>query len=324
MTEPAHGRLSRRLRRILVLLPYAVRHPGVTIDELSQRFGVDKRDLIDDLNLVFLCGLPGYGPGDLIEVTVEQDRVYVDMADYFASPLRITPAEALALYAAGAAIAALPDMDAADALRRGLEKLGRALLNGDERQASGIQVELEGGQVEHLKPLQRALNEGKQIRLEYFSASRGELTERTVDPWGLVAALGRWYVVGWDHLSNDERMFRTDRIKRAEVKDSSATVPEDFDPAKYKRAWRESSDEDIVSFEIAPEVTRWFEDYYPVRKAEPLSDGWRRVELAYGGERWISALLLRLGEDVRAVRPESALDSARELASAIAARHHPA
>jgi proteasome accessory factor C len=321
VTEVAQGRLGRRLRRILLLLPYAIRHPGVSVDELSQRFGVDTHDLIEDLNLVFLCGLPGYGPGDLIDVSVEEDRVYVTMADYFSSPLRITPPEALALYAGGAAVAALPDMQAADALHRALDKLGRALSDRGDGRAGAVQVELEPGSPDHLRPLQHALANRKQVHLEYFSASRGAITERVVDPWGLVAALGRWYLIAWDHLSRDERMFRTDRIKRAEVIDQSASIPEEFEPARYKRAWLERGDERIISFEISPETSRWFEDYYPVKKSEALPDGWRRVELATGGDRWASALLLRLGRDVRSVDPPDVMDSARALAQAIAARH---
>ena len=212
MTEEAYGRLGRRLRRILLMLPYAIKHPGVSVDELSRKFGVEKRDLLEDLNLVYMCGLPGYGPGDLIDVSFEDDRVYVRMADYFSAPLRLSPAEALSLYAGGAALASLPDMTDADALRSALEKLGRAL-GADGDRSADVTVHLEEGASEHLGVIQEALRKGKRIHLEYLSASRGVLTERDVDPWGLIAALGYWYIVGLDHDSGEERMFRTDRIK---------------------------------------------------------------------------------------------------------------
>ena len=84
---------------------------------LRRSSGCPKRDLIEDLNLLFMCGLPGYGPGDLIDVSYEEDRVYVRMADYFVAPLRLTPAEAIALYAGSAALAALPEMAEADVFR---------------------------------------------------------------------------------------------------------------------------------------------------------------------------------------------------------------
>ena len=322
MSEPAEGRLSRRLRRILLLLPYAIRHPGVGVDELAKKFGIRKNDLIDDLNLVFLCGLPGYGPGDLIEATIDEDRVYVRMADYFGAPLRLTPAEALALYAGGGALSTLPGMEEADSLRAALDKLGRALGLGDgSGEGPGIAVQLDTAPAQHLERLQTALSERKQVELDYLSAARGELGTRTVDPWGLIAAMGRWYLVARDHASDEERMFRADRIKRVEVLDADAEIPDDFEPQRYRGAFVDRTDEETVTFEISPSAAKWFEDYYPVREARDLEDGWREVVLATSSERWPALLALRLGNDVRAIKPDAVLDTARSLARAIAARH---
>jgi proteasome accessory factor C len=83
------------------MLPWVIANPGATVDEVCERFGYSQKDLIADLDLVFVCGLPGYGPGDLMVAYVEDDEVVVDMADYFARPLRLTPAEGLGLLAAG-------------------------------------------------------------------------------------------------------------------------------------------------------------------------------------------------------------------------------
>lgn len=318
------------MRRILLMIPYVVRHPGVSLDDLSERFGVDKRTLVDDLQLIFFCGLPGYTPADLIEVSFEGGRVYVDTADYFATPLRLTPAEALALYAGGAAVLELPGMEQADALRRALAKLGRALGGGGSGRGggsggegegdgpAGVAVRVEPGPADHVATLRRALTEGVRVSVEYLSAARGELTAREVDPWGLVAALGRLYLVGLDHLSGEERMFRTDRIKSVTATEHPAEVPAEFDPERYKGAFSHRGGENVV-FEISPEAAEWFADYYPVKDQRELHDGWRRVTLTSGGERWTATLLLRLGRHVRNVERPTDLENARELAEAIAA-----
>jgi proteasome accessory factor C len=315
------GRVGRRLRRILVLLPYAIRHPGVSVDELSRKFGVKRQDLMADLNLVFLCGLPGYGPGDLIDVAVEEDRVFVRMADYFSAPLKLTPAEAVALYAGAAAIAELPEMDEADALRRALAKLGRAL-GTDGGDAAPIRLTGGGATGTHLQTLRHALVNRKRAHLEYFSASRGELTERDVDPWGLFTALGRWYLIALDHASGEERMFRVDRIRSSNVLDVDAEVPEEFDADRYRGAFlRRDQTGPEMTIEVSPAVARWFEEYYPVTESTTLADGWQSIRLAYSGERWAATLVLQLGRDVRHVEPEPVLQAARDLARAIAERH---
>ncbi len=62
--------------------------------------------------------------------------------------------------------------------------------------------------------LQRALEEQRQVRLEYFASSRGgQATERVVDPWVFADDLLR----GYCHLRNDERAFAVDRIGRARL-----------------------------------------------------------------------------------------------------------
>jgi proteasome accessory factor C len=303
------------LRRILLLLPYAIKHPGLPVDELAAKFGMKRKDLLDDLNLVFLCGLPGYGPGDLIDASVEDNRVFIRMADYFSAPFRLTPAEALSLYAAGTALASLPGMEEADALKRALAKLGRAL---GLAEGSSVDVQLEGGTDTHLEELQSALRDSKRVRLEYFSATRGELTTRDVDPWGLVAAVGRWYLVGFDHLSEEERMFRADRIKNAAILDEDAEVPDDFDPARYSEAFVGGPSDEAMSLEISPAVAKWFGDYYPVESLETLDDGWARVTIASGSDRWAALLLLRLGSDARNA-PERVTGAARAMAGKVAA-----
>jgi hypothetical protein len=68
-------------------------------------------------------------------------------------------------------------------------------------------------------------------------------------------------------------------------------------------------------------VASWFEDYYPVTEAETLTDGWRRITLVAGGERWGATLIARLGSDVRNVEPPGMLEAARDLAASIADRY---
>ncbi|HET7483698.1 MAG TPA: WYL domain-containing protein [Actinomycetota bacterium] len=308
------GRVGRRLSRILLMLPYAIQHPGVTVGELARKFGVPKREVMEDLQLVFLCGLPGYGPGDLIDVWFDDDRVEVRMADYFAAPLRLTPSEALILYAGAEALVQLPGLEGADSLRGATEKLRRAL------GAGGVGVRVEHSPEAHLDALRDALEERRRVHLEYLSASRGSMTDRDVDPWGLVAALGRWYLVGFDHLSGEERMFRVDRIKSVSARDAVVEVPDDFDPERYRGAFVGDETQEHVTFEISPAAARWFEDYYPVATSAELDDGWRRVTLLSSGTRWAATLLLRLGADVRKVEPEAVMQEARTLAEEIARR----
>lgn len=319
MSDPS-GRLGDRLRRILIELPYIIQNPGVTVGDVARRFGTSPHEVVADLDMLTMCGLPGYTPLELIEVAIgDDDSIAVSMADYFSTPLRLSPAEALTLVVAGAALTSLPDLAGADALRRALGKLERALgVRADG--AEGVQVELEGAPVAHIEALRDALDARRRVHIEYLSASTGRLSERDVDPWALIAALGRWYLVGFDHLSGEERMFRTDRLKSVRVLAAEAPIPDDFDPARYRAAFSGTGG-DFVTMELSPRVMGWFPEYYPVEHVERLDDGWSRIRLLSGGDRWAAALALRLGRDVRAVEPAAVREEASRLARALAARH---
>ena len=114
-------------------------------------------------------------------------------------------------------------------------------------------------------------------------------------------------------------MFRIDRIKDATVLDEPAGIPDDFDPSAYSGAFRERPGQPAATIEISPRAARWFEEYYPVRSARTLADGWRAVEIAYGKSQWIGALILSLGDDVRNVLPEEVAGAAARLAGEIGA-----
>jgi len=92
-------KVEERLARMLVVVPYLIQHPGTTLDETSALFAIPVPQLRRDLEQLFLAGLPPYGPGDLIDVDIDEDGgIWVAMADHFARPLRLTRQEALAVY----------------------------------------------------------------------------------------------------------------------------------------------------------------------------------------------------------------------------------
>ena len=57
------GGLAERLPRLLSLVPYLLARPGVPLADVAADFGIGERQLRRDLELLWMCGLPGYGPG---------------------------------------------------------------------------------------------------------------------------------------------------------------------------------------------------------------------------------------------------------------------
>lgn len=280
-------RTARRLARILAVLPYIIDNDGAEIDDLVRRFGYDdEADLVRDLHLVFVTGLPGYGPGDLIDVDIYDDEVSVDAADYFARPLRLTPPEALGLLAAGTTL--LRSDQAPDHLASAVDKLV-AVIGSETASAVSFDVPTPG----LVDDLRAAIEQGHVVRLGYVGMATNERSVRDVEGWVVTFSLGNWYLIGHCRLAGDRRVFRVDRIDAFEELEETYEPPGEGDAQRI--GYRPSSHDVIASFTVSPQAA-WVAEYYPV-EADRREDGSVRVTMSVSDPLVAARLLLQLGSD---------------------------
>jgi proteasome accessory factor C len=329
ISDAARRSLSR-LERILLLVPYCVAHPGVSIGELAKRFGAPDKEIIEDLNLLFVCGLPDYTPADLIEVSLEEDQVFIRMADYFARPLRLTRTEAIPLYLKAQALVNLlqgssgrSGLKELASLRSALDKLGKALLpqeGGVAELTKRIKVQLESGEAKWLELLREAVTQRRRVDLEYYTYTRDNMTRRKVDPHLVFASLGHWYVSGFCHMVQDKRMFRLDRIKSLELTDEQFEAPADADaelppPLVYVPG----PDAVLVRLRVASGISDWLSDYFHLESKKDLRGGRQELTFKVPADRELERLLLRFGSDVEVLEPQELAERVREAAKGILA-----
>lgn len=294
---------ARRLNRILGMLPWVIANPGATVDEVCTRFGYTSGQLMEDLNLVFVCGLPGYGPGDLMVAYIDEDEVIVEMADYFATPAPLSPPEALSLLASGLAIQS--SGQAPPALERAVAKLQQVLLPDG---ADALVVDL--SEPELVGTLRDAAASGHVVDITYTSLKSGETTRRAIEPWAVFSTLGNWYVSAHCRMVDEERVFRVDRIKEASVTDGTFVPPDQPPPPVVNYT---PGEEDVrCTIRLGP-AARWVADYYPVDVVEEREDG-LVVRFSASDPGVAARLLIRLGPDAELVEGEqvaAALDGLR-------------
>jgi proteasome accessory factor C len=306
------ARASERLARMLVIVPYFVQHPGTEIAEAARVFDVPEQELRDDLVLLFMAGLPPYGPGDLIEVEIDEDRVHISMADQFSRPLRLTRSEALALYLRGTELLATPGLPDAPALRSALAKLAAGLGPETLGEAARIQTAEAGRPAELLDLLREAARERAGLEIEYFAASTGEWTVRVIDPEEVFASLGNWYVAAWDGTNDAERLFRADRIR------SARRTGETFERrglAGAGRALYTPSEEDVPVRLLLRPGARWVAEYYATADEVERPDGSLEVTLPSRRLGWVAGLLLRLGPEAEVLMPSELRERMKGLAA---------
>ncbi len=284
------------------MVPWIVANPGVAIADVAERFGVSEAELVDDLHVVWMVGLPPYTPDALVEVVMEDGRVWIHYADFFSRPLRLTPAQGLAMLAASDALLSLPGTDPDGPLARALAKLGAALgVDVDE----ALDVDLGGAGSEHLEPLRTSIADGTDVEIDYFSYSRDELTSRRISPWRMTANGGAWYVEGWCHRAGGERLFRLDRIARLVALGEPSDHPAPPDGrGSDAPLFRAEADQMRVTLRLPPDAA-WVVEAYPTEAVDRADDGTTTVTLAVSTARWLERLLLRLGPDTEVVAERS-------------------
>lgn len=278
---------TEQLQRILAILPWIVQHPGVTVDELVERFGLSSEELVSDLDFVFYnVGLHPFTPDMLAEVSIEEGRVNVRLGDYFHRPLRLTNAEALTLLAGGRALSDRRGADPEDALGRAVTKLSAALGDGAD---TAVEVALGAADPLVLATVQAALEQHRRLAIEYYSYGRDEPSDREVDPYRVLSNGGHWYLLGRCHRADGERLFRIDRIQSATMTDQEFELPADAGQGDLDL----SASPRTVEL-IGPRSIRWVADTYPCDEADELSGERYRIALPVTAIPWLERLLLRL------------------------------
>jgi proteasome accessory factor C len=301
-----------RLPRLLALVPYLTAHPGSRLADVAATFKITEQQLKKDLDLVWMCGLPGHLPGDLIDVDYVGDRVTVSNAETIDRPLRLSADEALALVVALRTLADLPGADTGDAVRRALAKLERAA--GDAADAaSRVSVDVEA-EPTVVATVREALARGRRVHLTYYVPGRDESTERDVDPMRVHLVEGRFYLEGWCHRVEAMRLFRADRILAVRLLDVPAEPPPEATPRDMSEGlYRPAPSDPEVTLRLRP-AARWVAEYYPCESVVEDADG-LVVRLRVSDQGWLRRLALRLGADAEIVEPAELSALVREEAA---------
>lgn len=298
-----------QLPRLLAMVPFLLQHPGIRVAEAAAVFDISEEQLQKDLDLLWVCGLPGHGPGDLIDMEREGDTITLFEPAGVTRPLRLTVDEALALIVALRALADTPGLADREVVDAALAKIESAA--GDAALRAGrVEVALEGE--ERVLPVVReALEAGRRVHLDYYVPGRDETTERDVDPMRLLFVDGRGYLEGWCRRVEAVRLFRLDRVVGIELLDVPAEPPADAAPRDIERGLFQPGPGDrLVTLALRPGA-HWVADYYPYESVEEVADDTLVVRLSTPDPAWIRRLALRLGATAQVLEPAELAEQVR-------------
>jgi proteasome accessory factor C len=290
-----------RLRRVLFLVPYAVRHSGIPVKDLARRCGCTEKELLEDLDFLLGVGSPPFAPDDFLDLYVEGDRVYVALHQSFSRPPRFTESEAAALAAAARALGGEGRERALKALRDSVPRDRRASF---DELVGRIYAGAPPAKDSVLGRLQRAIADRRAVSLAYHSASRAAETDRVVHPYTLAQRFGHWYLYGHDPARGKALAFRLDRVRECAVTDERFDPPGDAELARARLFSEAEGDPPRVR--VAPPAVAWAVARPGVRLVKRTEKGGAVVELQGASAEWATRFALSLGGDAEVIAPPAA------------------
>ncbi len=306
--------------RLLELLELLQARPLITGREIADWLEIDARTVRRYVEALQRLGIPvegqrGVGGG------------YRIRPGYRLPPLMLTDDEAVAV-ALGVQAAGRLGLGSTEAAEGALVKIHRVLPDGLRRRVEALETTLDfTSRARRSAPvrgdtvllLADVIRRRRRVRGTYRAFS-GDETRRELSPHGLVVHSGRWYLAAHDHLRDDLRTFRVDRMRRLRaISETAVDAPEGFDAVGYvstslaRVPWRWEV-EVLLELPVDEAVRR-----VPATLAELIDeDGTTVLRMRVGSLDWMATILAGLGCGFEIRRPDELRTSVRELAERLA------
>ena len=206
-----------RAIRLLDLVPYIVAHPGISITELAKEFSITRDEVLKDLNLLFLCGLPGYTPLELIDISFDEESVVIRDPQNLAAPRNLNESEALIARIALAALeestprtsSAYPQIVA---LR---EKIAKAFSSSIPASAITFTLDKERATLE---AIEGAIKQELDLEITYNNVTKDSSSRRSITPISIIAEDKRTLVSAYCHSARALRTFNLAQVSEVSTK----------------------------------------------------------------------------------------------------------
>ena len=299
-----------RVSGLLRMLPWLMKQERVSVAKMAEQFSMSESDLIQDIEMASMCGVPPYTPFELTDIYIDDGYIFVGVNKRFERSLELTPSEAFGLNLMAVAAKELPGFTRGKDLKSAVKKLRKVL--GDDL----VDVDIESPTF--LPVVTDAASSGQRLRITYWTPARNEESGRTITVRTVFVDRGHWYIRADDDASNDSRHFRVDRIRSvsplnefAAVSNATAQVP----------AWfADASGSEMVTAEVAASAA-WVVETYPCTVREERPDGSYLIDIVSNSEHWLGRLLLRAGGAITVVAPSEMASVQARTANAVLARY---
>jgi proteasome accessory factor C len=287
-----------RVARAMDIIPYVLENPGISIEKLAAKFGVNQKQIIKDLELIFLCGLPGYTPYELIDLTFEDGLVTIIDPQLFDKPRKFTETEGviitLGLILLKKSISVTDRIQSIDDLTSKL--------------SAKFKVSLSTSIGDYDKPvfydeILRSINKGTNLTIEYISISEDLVSHRSIKPMRVSIKNGFYYLYATDLEIESDRIYRIDQIKSLAEVESKGDI----------QINKDSDLEDFI-FELRVRDQLITEKYRDIFTEVKQFDDHFLVKGRSSNRQWLYRWILSHCSEIEVIEPQILRDSVKSRA----------
>jgi len=211
---------QNQVERLLDLVPYLTSKPGVSLEEIATDFQTSKSNVIDDLNTLWMCGLPGYTPLELIDLSFDTGFVSIRNADVLSKPRKLSNLE-LATVIVGLSIL----KNSISEQNSHYPEISNLLIRLSSSSNVPTPFAVDSKIDPELRLLaQQGIRDHQKLSISYFSYGKDVESDRVILPISLQVIDAHEYLESYCYTSKDFRMFRLDRIQSATLLDYAEPV----------------------------------------------------------------------------------------------------
>ena len=293
---------ANRALRTMDLIPFILENPGISIENLANQFSVTEKQIEDDLQLVFMCGLPGYTPYELIDLVFEDGVVSIIDPQVLDKPRRFSKSELVVIVLGLQILGELNNSNSVranqiKALSDKIMKLGNSnsvLINSGQNNSPYVDIVL------------NAISLRKSLIIEYHSMIKDEITNRIILPRYLYFLNGNLYLNALDLDAKADRVFKLNLIKKCEV--GSATENQRYESNEYAIQVVLDIDKQFVNF-----IER---NSSVITNIQENKDSYR-VDLMVSNMEWLKRNILSYSPGITVISPVLLATQVREVASSL-------
>lgn len=279
---------AQRALRTMDLVPYILENPGISTIDLAAKFSVTQKQIEKDLQLIFLCGLPGYTPYELIDLTFEDGIVSIIEPQVLTKPRNFSSNEMVVIKLGLEILREINvnEPNKLDKISTLLQKVHR------ETDQDSVLLAKEISSSPYYSVINTAISQRKQLSIEYQSVSKDQLSTRLIVPYNISMLNGNLYLSAYDVDRQSDRVFKLDLISKCEIGERT-----ELDLVKS------TSIDQIVELMVDVKLTNFIERNTSIIVDQRLTADGIKVTLKVNNLEWISRAVISYAPNITVISP---------------------